>query len=60
MLIEESKAFDATSLLEAVRAGHCYIGFDFLGDSWGFSFEAENGEGGRSRATRLYYGKGPG
>jgi len=25
-----------------VRAGHCFIGFDFLGDSSGFSFEAEN------------------
>ncbi|HYK19764.1 MAG TPA: hypothetical protein VEV42_03460 [Pyrinomonadaceae bacterium] len=43
-LIERNKTFDATSLLEAVRAGHCYIGFDFLGDTSGFSFEADNGD----------------
>ena len=41
-LIETNKPFDATSLLEAVRTGHCFIGFDFLGDSSGFSFTAEN------------------
>ena len=41
-LIEANKPLDATSLLEAVRAGHCFIGFDFLGDSSGFSFTAEN------------------
>jgi hypothetical protein len=42
VLIEQNKTFDATSLLEAVKAGHCFIGFDFLGDSSGFTFEAEN------------------
>ena len=41
-LIEANKSLDATSLLDAVRAGHCFIGFDFLGDSSGFSFTAEN------------------
>ncbi len=40
VLIEQNKPLDATSLLEAVRAGHCFIGFDFLGDSSGFVFEA--------------------
>ena len=44
VLIEQGKALDATSLMEAVRAGHCYIGFDFLGDTSGFVFEAENGK----------------
>jgi hypothetical protein len=43
-LVEQNKSLDATSLLEAVKAGHCFIGFDFLGDSAGFSFEAENGD----------------
>lgn len=42
VLIEHGKSFDATSLIDAVRAGHCFIGFDFLGDSSGFSFEAES------------------
>ncbi|HEU4933796.1 MAG TPA: hypothetical protein VFT48_17050, partial [Pyrinomonadaceae bacterium] len=40
VLIEENKPLDATSLMEAIRAGHCFIGFDFLGDSSGFAFEA--------------------
>jgi hypothetical protein len=43
VLIEQNKALDATSLLDAVKAGHCFVGFDFLSDSSGFSFEAENG-----------------
>jgi len=41
-LIEANKPLDATSLLDAVQAGHCFIGFDFLSDSSGFSFTAEN------------------
>src|ERR1043165_1745616 len=44
VLIEQGKAFDETSLMDALRAGHCYIGFDFLGDPSGFVFEAENGK----------------
>jgi hypothetical protein len=44
VLVEQNKAFDAASLLEAVKAGHCFIAFDFLGDTSGFSFEAENGK----------------
>ena len=42
VLIEENKPLDETSLIEAIRAGHCFIGFDFLGDTSGFAFEAEN------------------
>jgi hypothetical protein len=38
VLIEENKPLDETSLVEAIRAGHCFIGFDFLGDSSGFEF----------------------
>jgi len=41
-LIEVNKPLDAPDVLEAVRTGHCFIGFDFLGDSSGFSFTAEN------------------
>ena len=44
VLVQQGKALDATSLMEAVRTGHCFIGFDFLGDSSGFVFEAENGK----------------
>ena len=42
VLIEEGKTLDAATLMEAVKAGHCFIGFDFLGDPSGFVFEAEN------------------
>jgi hypothetical protein len=42
VLIEENKPLDETSLIEAIRAGHCFIGFDFLGDTAGFAFEAQN------------------
>lgn len=42
VLIDENKPFDATSLMEAIRAGHCFIGFDFLGDSSGFVFQVDN------------------
>lgn len=44
VLIEQGKTLDATNLMEAVRAGHCFIGFDFLGDTSGFVFETENGK----------------
>jgi hypothetical protein len=44
VLLEESKPLDAKGLLEGLRAGHCFIGFDFLCDSSGFSFEADNPE----------------
>ena len=41
VLIEENKPLDEASLMEAIRAGHCFIGFDFLGDPTGFAFEAD-------------------
>jgi hypothetical protein len=45
VLLEQNRALDATSLLETMRAGHCFIGFDLFGDTTGFSFEAENAGG---------------
>jgi hypothetical protein len=42
VLIDEHKPLDEASLIEAIRAGHCFIGFDFLGDSSGFAFEADH------------------
>jgi hypothetical protein len=44
VLVEQNKALDEASLLEAVRTGHCFIGFDFLGDTSGFAFEAGSGK----------------
>jgi hypothetical protein len=42
VLLEGNKPLDSTTLMDAVRAGHCFIGFDLLGDSSGFSFAAES------------------
>jgi hypothetical protein len=42
-LIEKERALTTETLLEAFKAGHCYIAFDLLADSTGFLFTAENG-----------------
>jgi hypothetical protein len=40
VLLERDKALTQETLLNALRQGHCYIGFDVLGESKGFSFTA--------------------
>ena len=40
VLVEQNKTLDETNLMDAVRAGHCFVGFDFLGDTSGFVFTA--------------------
>ena len=40
VLLERDKPLNEANLLEAIKAGHCFIGFDFLGDASGFSFTA--------------------
>ena len=40
VLLEREKELAQESLLEALRAGHCYVGFDVLSDSKGFWFSA--------------------
>jgi hypothetical protein len=42
VLIAHDKPLEQENLLDALEAGHCFIGFDFLGDSSGFSFTAQN------------------
>ncbi|MEK6283510.1 MAG: hypothetical protein AABN95_24410 [Acidobacteriota bacterium] len=42
-LIPEDKQLSSEALLEALAAGHCFIGFDLFGDTTGFSFSASNG-----------------
>jgi hypothetical protein len=43
VLLPRDQSLDSTTLLEAIRAGHCYIGFEVLGDPSGFRFSATNG-----------------
>jgi hypothetical protein len=43
VLLEKDKPFNQENLLDALRKGHSFVGFDVLGDTSGFSFIAENG-----------------
>lgn len=45
VLIEKGSALDEKSLLDALRAGHSFFAFDLFGDSEGFRFNVENGDG---------------
>ncbi len=40
VLLESGKELTQETLLNALRLGHCFIGFDVLGDTKGFSFTA--------------------
>ena len=43
VLLEKEKQFTQENLIEAVKNGHCFTGFDVLSDTNGFNFTAENG-----------------
>jgi hypothetical protein len=42
-LISKHMPLSSDALLQALKAGHCFIGFDLFGDTTGFSFTASNG-----------------
>jgi len=41
VLVPHEKGLNPTSLLDALRQGHSFIGFDIFGDTTGFKFEVE-------------------
>lgn len=43
VLIPKEKRLDEASLIEAVKQGHCFIGFDLFAEAEGFNFVAFNG-----------------
>lgn len=43
VLLEKDKPFNQENLLDALKKGHSFIGFDVLSDTGGFSFTATNG-----------------
>ncbi|MEO6590016.1 MAG: hypothetical protein ABIP06_12005, partial [Pyrinomonadaceae bacterium] len=43
VLLETNKQLTQENLIEALKNGHTFIGFDCLSDTGGFSFTAENG-----------------
>ena len=42
VLIPQNQALTPDTLLQAIKAGHCFIGFDLFGDTSGFTFTAVN------------------
>jgi hypothetical protein len=53
VLLPSGTALDETALLQAIRLGHCFVGFDLFGDSTGFSFTLESGEGPRLQGDEV-------
>ena len=41
VLTNDAKVLTQEHLLEAIKSGHCFIGFDLFGDTSGFTFEAK-------------------
>lgn len=41
VITNDAKVLSQEQLLEAIKAGHCFIGFDLFGDTSGFKFEAK-------------------
>lgn len=44
VFLEKEKQLSQESLLEALKSGHTFIGFDILSDTTGFSFTAQNAQ----------------
>ena len=44
ILLEKDKPLTAQNIVEALKSGHAFIGFDVLGDTDGFSFIARHGD----------------
>jgi hypothetical protein len=57
ILVPKDKSFDSASLLEAIGAGHCFIGFDLFGETGGFGFSASNGTDDRIQGDEISLGK---
>lgn len=53
VLVPKGKALDSESLLAAIAAGHCFIGFDLFGDTSGFSFSASNASGNKVQGDEI-------
>ena len=42
VITNDAKVLAQEQLLDALKAGHCFIGFDLFGDTTGFTFEAQS------------------
>ena len=53
VLIPRDQVLNSESLIQAIKLGHCFIGFDIFGDSSGFSLVAESGGNKRVQGDEL-------
>jgi len=51
VLLGKNETLTQDNLLKALKNGNCYIGFDVLGDTAGFSFTAANSSSGAEQKT---------
>jgi hypothetical protein len=58
VLLPHDKSLDTENLLSAIREGHCFIGFDLLGDTSGFRFSANNGTDQKTQGDEINLGAG--
>jgi hypothetical protein len=53
VLLKKDEALSQDTLLAALKNGSCYIGFDVLSDTTGFSFTAENSAGKKTMGEEI-------
>ena len=58
VLLEEGTPFTREALINALRRGHAFVGFDVLGDTAGFAFTASNGTESRIMGDEMTFGPG--
>lgn len=59
VLVPAGEELTQVSLLEALKHGRSFLGFDVLGDAAGFSFSAENGTARHTLGDLVSIGEGP-
>ncbi|MGD9629487.1 MAG: hypothetical protein AB7V18_09590 [Pyrinomonadaceae bacterium] len=58
VLLESGTALTGESLIDALKKGHAYVGFDVLSDASGFSFTADSGSERRIMGDEIEVGSG--
>lgn len=58
VLLESGTPLTSETLIDALRKGHAFVGFDVLGRTTGFSFFAENGSEKRIMGDEIALGNG--
>jgi len=58
VLIPKDKKLEESSLVGALKMGHCFIGFDLFGETEGFSFSASNSSDQRIQGDEIALGDG--